>query len=569
MLSWNAAGWLSNGLEFGFLVSNMENPPAVMCIQESKLKGGVSCKIKGYVCYRKDKVDSLHACAGVLIFVSEDVSSYEVECEEAEMLKVNVNYEEKNYTVVNVYVRHAKEIDGLTECSGKERCIVCGDFNTHHGMLGSDRVNRNGYSLEKVLEETELSVVNDATPTRFSVTGKGSVLDLFLVSSDMVHKCEMKVEETSCGSDHRVVKLILRVKGNRLGQESRKRVMDWQKYGRKSGRIKCEKVGNAEDVAEQYVNKINEVRKDCMLEGPKRKRWRYEWWNNDCDRVVEETKEMEKMVKEECCIENIIRYKRKRSEVRRVLKARKRGFWYENICRLSRAKNLKGMLKLVKNFKGDVKAKRSILQLEIKGRITGDKMELVEGLKGAMFNKIMLCAALHAEKKDDTISVGGSRRVWSGMKEMNDRITLKEVKDALKEARESAPGRDGVEYNALKSLQNINGLLDFYNALWERGEMPRQFKEAVIVLMLKPMKDAIKSDSYRPISLLSCVGKVYEKIVYKRLRYYVEQNKVLPDVQNGFRPNRSTSDNIAILSGSLYEAINTGGGERNCCLLGC
>ena len=52
--------------------------------------------------------------------------------------------------------------------------------HTHHGMLGSDRVNRNGYSLEKVLEETELSVVNDATPTKFSVTGKGSVWICFL-----------------------------------------------------------------------------------------------------------------------------------------------------------------------------------------------------------------------------------------------------------------------------------------------------------------------------------------------------------------------------------------------------
>ena len=189
-------------------------------------------------------------------------------------------------------------------------------------------------------------------------------------------------------------------------------------------------------------------------------------------------------------------------------------------------------------------------------------MELVEGLKGVMSNRTMLCVALRAEKKDDTISGEGSRRVWIGVKEMDDRITLEEVKDALKEARESAPRRDGVEYKALKSLQDINGLLDFYNVLWKRGEMPRQFKEAVIVLILKPMKDTLKADSYRPISLLLCVVKVYEKIVYKRLRYYVEQKKILPDVQNRFWPNRSTSDNIAILSGSLYEAINTvGGGE--------
>ena len=58
------------------------------------------------------------------------------------------------------------------------------------------------------------------------------------------------------------------------------------------------------------------------------------------------------------------------------------------------------MRKLVRSLKGDVKGKRSILQLEIKGRITGDMMELVEGSKGAMFNRTMLCAALPAERKD-------------------------------------------------------------------------------------------------------------------------------------------------------------------------
>ena len=74
------------------------------------------------------------------------------------------------------------------------------------------------------------------------------------MSSDIVRKCEMGMEETSCGSDHRVVRLILRVKGNELSQGCRKRVvMDWQKYERKNERVKCEKEGNAEDVTEQYV----------------------------------------------------------------------------------------------------------------------------------------------------------------------------------------------------------------------------------------------------------------------------------------------------------------------------
>ena len=44
------------------------------------------------MCVVGEKADSLHACGGVVMFVSEEVSSYEVKCEYAEMLKVNVNY---------------------------------------------------------------------------------------------------------------------------------------------------------------------------------------------------------------------------------------------------------------------------------------------------------------------------------------------------------------------------------------------------------------------------------------------------------------------------------------------
>ena len=43
------------------------------------------------------------------MFFSEEVSSYEMKCEYAEMLKVNVNYEGKNYSVVNVHVRDARD----------------------------------------------------------------------------------------------------------------------------------------------------------------------------------------------------------------------------------------------------------------------------------------------------------------------------------------------------------------------------------------------------------------------------------------------------------------------------
>ncbi len=108
--------------------------------------------------------------------------------------------------------------------------------------------------MERVLDETGLNVLNDATPTRFGVERKRSVLYLFFVSSDTACKSEMMVEETSCDSNYSIIRLTVRDNKMRL---DRKRVMNWEKYGRKSERVKCEGMRNAEDMIEQYVTKLN------------------------------------------------------------------------------------------------------------------------------------------------------------------------------------------------------------------------------------------------------------------------------------------------------------------------
>ena len=48
---------------------------------------------------------------------------------------------------------------------------------------------------------------------------------------------------------------------------------------------------------------------------------------------------------------------------------------------------------------------------------------------------------------------------------------------------------------------------------------------ALVIPILKPNKD--ETGSYRPIALLSCTGKLIEKIVQKRLECFVESNNIL------------------------------------------
>jgi len=54
-------------------------------------------------------------------------------------------------------------------------------------------------------------------------------------------------------------------------------------------------------------------------------------------------------------------------------------------------------------------------------------------------------------------------------------------------------------------------------------------------------------DDYRPVTLLSCVGKVLEKIIAARIRHWVEQNNLIAVSQSGFRQGKSATDQIVHL----------------------
>merc|ERR1711879_418458 len=96
-----------------------------------------------------------------------------------------------------------------------------------------------------------------------------------------------------------------------------------------------------------------------------------------------------------------------------------------------------------------------------------------------------------------------------------------------------APGVDGVTNDMLKHLGPgaKNTLLKIFNSSWHSGKFPTRWKEAQIRPSLKKGKDKKKPDSYRPISLLSCTGKLLERLVNKRLLWYLESNNILCPIQ--------------------------------------
>jgi hypothetical protein len=73
---------------------------------------------------------------------------------------------------------------------------------------------------------------------------------------------------------------------------------------------------------------------------------------------------------------------------------------------------------------------------------------------------------------------------------------------------------------------------------------PRDWKIAKIIGLPKPGKGHALPSSYRPISLLSSLSKILERVILRRLKDHADLNNIIPKEQFGFRNNLSTSHQI-------------------------
>ena len=100
-------------------------------------------------------------------------------------------------------------------------------------------------------------------------------------------------------------------------------------------------------------------------------------------------------------------------------------------------------------------------------------------------------------------------------------------------------------------------LADLFNLSLSNGIFPT-------ILKINKVTPAHKKDSkllcsnYRPISLLSNIDKILERIMYKRLYSFLEQSELIYNLQFGFRQKHSTSHALINLTESIREKLDKG-----------
>jgi len=77
-----------------------------------------------------------------------------------------------------------------------------------------------------------------------------------------------------------------------------------------------------------------------------------------------------------------------------------------------------------------------------------------------------------------------------------------------------------------------------------------------IIKLLHKKGTTKEFENYRPISLLTVFSKILEKIIYKRLYFYLENYNILSDEQFGFREKLSTCSATNALINSILISLD-------------
>ena len=122
-----------------------------------------------------------------------------------------------------------------------------------------------------------------------------------------------------------------------------------------------------------------------------------------------------------------------------------------------------------------------------------------------------------------------------------------------------SPGPDNISPRILKACEPYikNTLTNLYNYSIMTATYPSNLKLAKVIALYKK-KSIFLPENYRPISLLSCIDKIFEKLLHKRFMKFINKHKVIILNQYGFLEKHSTVSALIDLVDDIRDAIDKG-----------
>lgn len=553
--NWNACSIRNKIPELvDFLVSKEVD---VVTITETHLKPSINAFIPGFRLLRLDRTGS--GGGGVAVAVKSGIScrllpSFNLKVIEAIGIEVDTSL--GPIVIITAYCpKQARIRDGmvaelrndLSKLTRRQaKYIIGGDFNARHESWGNQRRNMNGRILAEDLETGHYTILAPACPTRISRSGVHSTLDVFL--TNFAFNDEPVVYD-ELSSDHYPVVLTVGAAADTAARQPRRNYhranwpafqrvvdenMDYDRPLESTEDIDqaLESLQHAIAVARDTAVPVQQHRVSTSLQiDPTTKhlirlrnifRRQYQRTGdrtkktnaNQLTRVIQERMQDQK--------------NRQFGQMIRRIPPHSKPFWALAKVLKIRPKPIPPLVSSGELGEGNIlftpaeKANALGQQFVASHNLGRDIISPFEGAVAEGVATVVQSDSLVPEEAGVTADELAS--LARGLRNMK------------------APGFDQTFNLELKHLSqgSFAFVARLFNRCWELGYFPSVWKLAKVIPVLKPGKDPSVPKSYRPISLLSALSKLFEKTIQTRILFFIDENGVLPEEQFGFRKGRST-----------------------------
>ena len=217
-------------------------------------------------------------------------------------------------------------------------------------------------------------------------------------------------------------------------------------------------------------------------------------------------------------VDNNIRLKAKTTKFRRESNMAVRNSWHKKIARLNLERDGQKLWRLVKSLNGENNRSSPII-LEENNRFLTKKQAANHFAK--QFSQVSDISVCNQRRQVVRQEIRERKRVTQQPtdKIMTCPFVMEELEGALKGMQNGrSPGLDNITNDMLAHLgmQAKKELPGLFNTSWKTGLIPSIWKKVIVIPILKAGKPRNKGNSYRPISLTSCMCKLMERMVNKR-----------------------------------------------------
>lgn len=484
----------------------------------------------------------------------------------------------------------------ISKYQAKGDVIIMGDLNARVGRAaeadleqligshGEETRNDKGRRLLEVMKLHGLACVNGRKEGPVQYTriqekdGKleKSVIDYVIMNSRLMRYArDTGVEECDIGSDHRIVTASLQLNQN-LQRRKRTTVIRWntQKLQEEATVTRYQKelvclsnwdpakeAGDsheteaADKVYESWLKIVNNAAEKTIGKRRIIKRVSVRWMDEELKQKIRERRELhQRVLRGE---RSWSEYAEMRKETDELAKKKKKKGWTQLMEQAteSNLKNRRLFYSLIARSTGESRARQSNPVLDHRGKLAvtlGDKMKVWVRNYSKLYEE---------EEHNQSFDEDYRRQVQKEVRELEKKadnnpsaldepFSSAEVRRALNLIPNGkATGIDEIPNEFLKSggAEMDEALAKLFEWIRSTEKIPTKWSQGLICTLFKggAVED---TNNYRGITLLSCVGKLFTKLVQMRLSEQLEREHRLSEEQAGFRQERSCIDQVFVLS---------------------